>query len=73
MSRRTSLAATVTKTIEDSGATKESVAQAADLSVTDLELRLQGVIPFELSVLAEVGGFLHVEASRFLEGAQCAR
>lgn len=70
MSRREDLAETVKQTIADKGATTESVAQAADLSVPDLELRLTGVIPFELQELAAVGGFLHVEAHQFfLEGA----
>jgi ribosome-binding protein aMBF1 (putative translation factor) len=69
VSRRTSLAAIVKKAIEDNGASTESVAQAADLNVADLEQYLQGEVPFPVSVLVEVGGFLHVEAPHFLKGA----
>lgn len=69
MSRRTRLAAIVTKAIEDSGATTESVAQAADLDVAELEQCLSGEKPFPVPALVEVGGFLHVEAHLFLEGA----
>lgn len=69
MSRRTSLAAIVTQTIKDNGASIDSVAQAADLSVADLQQFLSGEKPFEVSALAAVGGFLHVEAHHFLEGA----
>lgn len=69
MSRRTSLAAIVTKTIEDNGASIDSVAQAADLDVADLEQYLHGEVPFPVSALVKVGGFLHVEAHHFLEGA----
>ncbi|MFF1633937.1 hypothetical protein [Leifsonia sp. NPDC058248] len=69
MSRRTELAAIVTKTIEDQGASLESVAQAADITVPQLEERLSGDVPFEVAELADVGGFLHVSAHHFLEGA----
>lgn len=68
-SRRTAqVAATVEQSIAAAGISHEIVAQAADLSIHDLEQRLQGAIPFEISVLAEVGGLLRVPTTRFLEG-----
>lgn len=69
MSRRTSLAAIVKTAIEDKGASLESVAQAADITVPELQDRLSGDVPFGVSELDGVGGFLHVEAALFLEGA----
>lgn len=69
MSRRTSLAAIVKTAIETSGASYESVAQAADITVPELHERLEGVTPFGVSELEGVGGFLRCGASEFVKGA----
>ncbi|MBO1739710.1 hypothetical protein [Leifsonia sp. TF02-11] len=46
----------------------ESVAQAADISVPDLNLRLAGEVPFEIRVLAVVGGLSHVPIAQLTQG-----
>lgn len=66
--RRSHIAANVAETIRDANVSTEMVAQAADLSERDLELRLNGAIQFEVSTLEKVGGFLHVPTTHFLRG-----
>lgn len=69
MERRTrQVAEAVKATIAAAGVSYESVASAADITVTELEARLDGVVPFEITVLSHVGGFLRVPATQFLEG-----
>jgi hypothetical protein len=67
VSRRTSLEAIVTKAIKNSGATKESVARAADITVAELDSYLSDEGSFPVSVLRRVGGFLHFEAPDVME------
>ena len=67
MSRRTSLGSIVSKAIKDNGATPDSVAQAADITVADLDRYLHDEAPFPVSALRRVGGFLHFEAPDVLK------
>ncbi|MGO3884709.1 MAG: hypothetical protein ACTJHU_00295 [Mycetocola sp.] len=45
------------------------VAEAADMTTSELEDRLFGRTPFDLSELVKVGGFLRIPAYKFLEVA----
>lgn len=67
MSRRNSLGSIVTTAIAHNGATKESVAQAADITVADLDSYLSDEVPFPVSALRRVGGFLRFEAPDVME------
>lgn len=67
--RRTAetIATNVAETIASNDATKESVAQAADMTVAALDEHLtDGEFLFEQ--LVAVGGFLHVHPTTFFEG-----
>jgi hypothetical protein len=66
--RRSHIAANVAEAIRDANVSTETIAQAADLSEHDLELRLNGAIQFEVSTLEKVGGFLRVPTTHFLRG-----
>ena len=46
-----------------------SVAQAADITTSQLEDRLSGRVPFHLHELVHVGGFLRIPVTRFMEEA----
>lgn len=50
------------------GNTPESVAEATDLTISDLNERLEGVTPFNIRELVQVGGFLRLSPSQFLKG-----
>jgi hypothetical protein len=66
--RRAHIAANIAEAIRDANVSTEMVAQAADLSEHDLEQRLNGAIPIEVSTLVKVGGFLHVPTTELLRG-----
>ena len=55
--------------IRESGFDVPSVANAADITTTDMEDRLAGRAPFMLGELESVGGFLRLPVSQFLEVA----
>jgi hypothetical protein len=42
------------------GATEETVAEAADMNLSDLTARLNEVSEFNVADLVRVGGFLHI-------------
>lgn len=63
------IARRVNLAISEAGSDVLSVAQAADITLPELEDRLSGRVDFELGLLVRVGGFLHVPASRFMEVA----
>jgi hypothetical protein len=68
VTRRTQIAASVAATIREANVSLETVAQATDLSEHDLEQRLTGAIPFEVSTLVKVGGFLRMPTTDLLRG-----
>ncbi|MFZ4843989.1 hypothetical protein [Mycetocola saprophilus] len=49
-------------------ASVEDLAEAADMSAPDLNDRLTGVVPFSVTELTRVGGFLRTPAETFLKG-----
>lgn len=69
MERRTlpqAVAGNVEAAISASGALLPVVAQAADLTISQLTDRLSGAVEFNTAELVQVGGFLHVRPSEFL-------
>lgn len=67
--RSNHIAANIAETIRQANVSVEMVAQAADLPQHELEQRLTGAVPIEISVLEKVGGFLRVDPNTFLQGA----
>lgn len=63
------IARRVTFAMREAGSDAVSVAQAADITITELEDRLMGRVDFEPDVLVRVGGFLRVPVTRFVEVA----
>lgn len=63
VARRVSLA------ISEAGSDVASVAQAADITTSELEDRLSGRVDFQLDELVHVGGFLRIPFSLLLEEA----
>ena len=63
VARRVSLA------IREAGYDAPSVAQAADITTSELEDRLTGRVDFQLDELVHVGGFLRIPFARFFEEA----
>lgn len=63
LARRVSLA------IREAGADVRIVARAADITTSELEDRLSGRVEFQLGELADVGGFLRIPVTRFMEAA----
>lgn len=69
MSRRTQIIAqNVSAAITNAQAPLALVAEAAHLPEEELNARLHGVTAFTVPELVEVGGFLRLRASQFLEG-----
>jgi hypothetical protein len=71
MSRRnftTDISESVSRAMNAAGATPASVAEATDIPITVLEERLNGVTPFQITELADVGGFLRIRLSALFEG-----
>ena len=63
MHRRSPTGATIQdikSRMEALGATEETVAQAADMNLSDLTARLNEVSEFNVADLVHVGGFLHI-------------
>jgi hypothetical protein len=58
----------VSRAIIAAGASPASVAEATDIPIEVLEERLSGVTPFQVTELADVGGFLHIRLSALFEG-----
>ena len=65
------MGANVAAAISSTGESVATVAEATDLTIADLNQRLEGRSPFTVRDLVRVGGFLHFQPSRFLEGV-CA-
>lgn len=59
----------VTLAISEAGSDVHSVAQAADITDSQMEDRLNGRVEFRLDELVRVGGFLRIPATRFMEVA----
>lgn len=63
------IARRVVLAIREAGSDVLSVAQAADITIPELEDRLSGRVDFQLDELVRVGGFLRIPATRFMEVA----
>lgn len=63
------IARRVTLAISEAGSDVASVAQAADITTSGLNDRLNGRVEFQPDELVRVGGFLHVPATRFMKEA----
>lgn len=63
------IARRVNLAISEAGSDVHSVAQAADITTSELEDRLNGRVDFQLDELVRVGGFLRVPVTRFMEVA----
>lgn len=55
--------------VRETGSDVHSVAQAADITDRELVDRLEGRVDFQLSELFDVGGFLRIPVTRFMEEA----
>lgn len=66
---KATVARRVALAIREAGSDVRSVAQAADITTSDLEDRLNGRVDFQIDELVRVGGFLHVPATGFIEEA----
>lgn len=55
--------------IREAGSDASSVAQAADITTSELEDRLSGRVEFQLDELVRVGGFLRIPASQIMKEA----
>jgi methylglyoxal synthase len=72
MSRRTHTAATskcIRTRMAATGADGHKVAEAADMTITDLNSRLNGVDEFTVAELVLVGGFLRLTPTQLLTEA----
>lgn len=58
----------VSTKISAAGIPPAKIAQAIDLTLPELSARLEGNAEFTFAELVQVGGFLHVCPSQFLEG-----
>lgn len=65
----TTLARRVTLAIREAGADVRIVAQAADITTSELEDRLSGRVEFQIQELVDVGGFLRIPLNRLMEAA----
>lgn len=65
----TDIARRVSLAISEAGSDVHSVAQAADITISDLNDRLSGRVEFMVDELVHVGGFLHVPVTRFIKEA----
>jgi len=63
------IARRVVLAIREAGSDVHSVAQAADITDSDLKDRLEGRVDFQVDELVRVGGFLRIPVTRFLEVA----
>ncbi len=63
------IARRVNLAISEAGSDVQIVAQAADITTSELKDRLNGRVEFQPDELVRVGGFLHVPAERFMEVA----
>lgn len=63
------IARRVTLAIREAGSDAQSVTQAADITPSELNDRLNGRVDFQIDELVRVGGFLHVPATQFMEVA----
>lgn len=64
------VATRVSRAIDASGHSLESIASAADLTTSELTARLNGAREFTIRQLVQVGGFLHSDPASFLIGAK---
>lgn len=63
------IARRVNLAISEAGSDAISVAQAADITTSELEDRLNGRVEFQPDELVRVGGFLRIPATRLMEVA----
>lgn len=63
------IARRVNLAISEAGSDANSVAQAADITISELNDRLSGRAEFQPDELVRVGGFLHVPMSRLIKEA----
>lgn len=63
------MAQNVASAIQAAGVPVDVVAQAADLSVPEMNARLSGAADFTSTDLVKVGGFLRIRESVFMEAA----
>lgn len=59
----------IRSTMTVTGATEAKVAEAADMSLADLNARLNGVDEFTVAEIVHVGGFLHLTPTELLTEA----
>ena len=64
-----SVAQRVSVAVAGAGVPVSYVAEAADLTLSEFKARLAGDVDFNTQELVQVGGFLHVRPSTFLNGA----
>lgn len=55
--------------ISEAGSDVHTVAQAADITTSEMEDRLSGRTDFQIDELVHVGGFLRIPVSRLIEEA----
>lgn len=63
------IARRVSVAISNAGSDIPTVAQAADITTSELEARLEGRAEFQIDELVHVGGFLRIPVTRFMEEA----
>lgn len=66
----TAVAQNVTDALVDSGETTNSLAEATDTTVSEMDARLAGVVEFTFRELVAVGGFFRVQPESFFKGVQ---
>ncbi|WP_404474767.1 hypothetical protein [Microbacterium aerolatum] len=63
------IARRVNLAISEAGSDVTNVAQAADITIPELEDRLSGRVEFQPDELVRVGGFLRIPATEFIKEA----
>lgn len=63
------IARRVNLAIRESGSDVHNVAQAADITILELEDRLNGRVEFQPEELVHVGGFLRIPVTQFMKEA----
>ncbi|MDQ0726851.1 hypothetical protein [Microbacterium sp. W4I20] len=63
------IARRVNSAICEAGADVRIVARAADITISELDDRLNGRAEFQIDELVHVGGFLRIPATRFMKEA----
>ncbi len=66
---KSTIARRVNLAISEAGSDVQIVAQAADITISDMEDRLNGRAEFQIDELVRVGGFLRIPVTQLLEVA----